>query len=78
MDCRNHEKCTNYQHFSSHNLQDYLTSDLPSVNIKAPLIAYQLQKYFLTQPSPEWIFLSTLDTAYQVKLRLCGNDKLRM
>jgi hypothetical protein len=31
-------------------------------HIRAPLIAYQLRKYFLTQPS-EWIFLSTLDRA---------------
>jgi hypothetical protein len=36
--------------------------------IRAPMIAYQLQKYFLIQPSPEWIFLSTLDTAYQIIL----------
>jgi hypothetical protein len=34
--------------------------------IKAPLITYQMWKYFLTQPSPERIFLSTLDTAYQI------------
>jgi hypothetical protein len=35
--------------------------------IRAPLIVYQLRKYFLTQPS-EWIFLSTLDTAYQITI----------
>jgi hypothetical protein len=29
----------------------------PGSTIRAPLVAYQLQKYFLTQPSPEWIFL---------------------
>jgi hypothetical protein len=41
------------------------------VTIRArPLIAYQLRKYFLIQPSPEWIFLSTLDTTYQITLGL--------
>jgi hypothetical protein len=39
-----------------------------SLNIRVPLIAYQLRKYFLTQRSPEQIFLSTLDTAYQITL----------
>jgi hypothetical protein len=28
----------------------------------------EVRKYFLTQPSPEQIFLSTLDTAYQITL----------
>jgi hypothetical protein len=36
--------------------------------IKAPLIVYQLRKYFFTPPSPEQILLSTLDTAYQITL----------
>jgi hypothetical protein len=39
-----------------------------TIHHKGPLIAYQLRKYFLPQPSPEWIFLSTLDTAYQITL----------
>jgi hypothetical protein len=40
----------------------------PGPNTRHSLIAYQLRKYFLTPPSPERIFLSTLDTAYQITL----------
>jgi hypothetical protein len=41
------------------------------MNISAPLIPYQLRKYFLSQPSPERIFLWhvwTLDAGYQTTL----------
>jgi hypothetical protein len=36
-----------------------------NLNSTIVLHKYQLRKYFLTRPSLEWIFLSTLDTAYQ-------------
>jgi hypothetical protein len=43
---------------------------VPESTHKGPAdrVLYQLQKYFLTQPSPERIFLSTLDTAFQITL----------